>query len=261
MNRILPEKELKTELLSVEKPGRYVGGEVGSIHNENAFYNIAVSFPDLYEIGMSNLAIRILYNMFNRIEHVNCERVFAPALDFEKVLRAKKIPLFTLETGIPLHECDLVAFSISYELTITNVLNILDLGHIPVKSSERLRSDPIIIAGGPGIVNPYPFGDFLDAVYIGEAEESIEEIIISLVNMKKKEVPRNEMILKLFENKHIWHPDKKETTKRAVWMGFGKFDPSLPFLPVSTLKAVQDHGIVEIMRGCPNGCRFCNAGV
>jgi len=164
MNRINPTRELKQELLSVSKPGRYVGGEFGiTRYTKDQPLKIAICFPDLYEIGMSNNAVKILYNKFNSIEGVQGERVFAPAPDFEKILREKKINLYSLETGIALKDFDIIGFSIGYELSATNILTILELGHIPIHNNKRTSDDPIIIAGGPAVTNPLPFSQSIDA--------------------------------------------------------------------------------------------------
>ena len=160
MSRITAQLDLREILLSVEKPGRYIGGEYGCTRKEAPALRIAVSYPDLYEIGMSNLAIRYIYQRLNAFEGVACERVFAPAQDFEAELRAHRIPLYSLETGTPLREFDLVGFTVGYELTLTNLLNILDLGQISILGRDRGGDEPLVIAGGPALTNPVPFGSF-----------------------------------------------------------------------------------------------------
>lgn len=254
-------KHLDNILLQVNKPARYTGGEFGSYRKYGCPLNMAISYPDLYEIGMSNTALKVLYNIFNGIEGVNCERVFAPAPDFEEKLREAKIPLYTLETGIPLKKLDIIAFTIGYELTGTNVLNIIDMGNIPLEASDRGEDDPIVIAGGPGVTNPEPFGKIFDAIFIGEAEDAYEPLLEEAIAIKKRGGKRSE-ILALFETKSfIWTRNKKEKVHRAIWNSFGKRVYPAARGPVPSIKAVQNNGVVEIMRGCPNGCRFCHAGI
>ena len=215
-------KHLDNILLQVNKPARYTGGEFGSYKKSGCLINMALSYPDLYEISMSNTAMKVLYNIFNGISDVNCERVFAPAPDFEEKLREAKIPLYTLETGIPLKKLDIIAFTIGYELTGTNVLNIIDMGGIPLTADERTNDDPIVIAGGPGVTNPEPFGKIFDAVFIGEAEDAYEPLLEEMKAIKSKGGKRSD-ILALFEPKSfIWTRNKKERVHRAIWSDFGK---------------------------------------
>lgn len=254
-------RNLDNILMQVLKPARYTGGEFGSYKKEGMALNMAISYPDLYEIGMSNTALKVLYNLFNGIDGINCERVFAPAPDFEEKIREAGIPLYTLETGLPLKKLDIMAFTIGYELTGTNVLNILDLGGIPVERNERTEDDPIVIAGGPGVTNPAPFGKIFDAVFIGEAEDAYEELLQEVIEIKKREGSRAEILSAFEARPFIWTADKSTPVKRAVWNGFGTRLYPEARGPVPSIKAVQNNGVVEIMRGCPNGCRFCHAGI
>jgi len=261
MKRMNPVTDLKQELLKVKKPGRYVGGEFG-IHkySEDQPLKIAICFPDLYEIGMSNNAVKILYNKFNSIDGVQCERVFAPAPDFEEILREKKIPLYSLETGIALKDFDIIGFSVGYELSATNILTILELGQVPLRNENRKPGDPIIIAGGPAVTNPLPFSKFIDAVFIGEGEKQIDAIFPDLVLLKTENAPRDQLMKRICEDSTVWFEGKKEITQRAMWKEFGSAFDSKSMMPVPTVDTVQEHGVIEIMRGCPNGCRFCHAG-
>ncbi|MFP4483527.1 MAG: TIGR03936 family radical SAM-associated protein [Spirochaetota bacterium] len=245
-------------LLAVESPGRYVGGEYGSLEPLESWdhlYVVALCFPDLYEIGMSNTAIKLLYTLLNQSDGVRCERVFTPAPDFEAALRASGTPLYTLESRIPLSECDMVAFSVGYELSATNVLNVLDLGGIPIRAEDRCSDDPLVIAGGPALINPAPFGGFFDGVFIGEAEGTLTQMVTTL-----KDTPqRRDAVAHLREDPHVWTRENP-TARRAIWNDFGVSPVKIRF-PVPSIRVVQDHATVEIMRGCPQGCRFCSAGV
>ena len=257
--------DIKNILMRVDNPGRYSGGEFGSYNIEPSDdkLNIAVTYPDLYEIGMSNNAVKILYNMLNSNEKFTCGRVFAPAPDFEKMLRQYNVPLYSLESRTPLHELDIMAFSFGYELTATNVLSILDTGGIPLLNSERNENHPVVIAGGPGVTNPVPYGSFIDFFYIGEAEKTLTEILEGVYSLKMKNASRAEICEFIGSFSCIWHAGKKEKVKRDIWGDFGSEiqHKGVSHYPVPSVQSVQDHGVVEVMRGCPNGCRFCHAGI
>lgn len=263
-----PLKIFGSKLNSVQSPARYIGGEFGVTvkphSEEESYFNFAVAFPDLYEIAMSNLAVKIIYNGLNQLEDVRCERVFAPDTDFENLLKESGVPLYTIETGIPLFKTDMIGFSIGYELGITEVLAMLDSGKIHLLASERNEDEPIIIAGGCGVTNPAPFSDFFDAVFIGEAEPALFNLVADLSRMKKNGASRKSLIEFIETKSFVWTKKKhleKKIVRRAVQADFGLV-PSVPdWFPLPSSKPVQDHGVVEIMRGCPNGCRFCHAGI
>lgn len=250
-------------LLSIQKPARYLSGDFGQIKKpfteNDSLFNFCIAFPDLYEIGMSNQAIRIIYNELNKYNSIRAERVFAPELDFEKLLRETKTPLFTIESGIPLNKLDMLGFSVGYELNATSLLSILDSGKIPLLNAERGEDDPIIIAGGCGITNPRPFQNSIDAFFIGEAENELFLLIEALSLLKKEGASRVDLLARFTEHPAVWVPGKKAT--KATYHDFGKKPAPSSFFPTANIKAVQEHGVVEVMRGCPNGCRFCHAGV
>lgn len=261
---IVSEKNIRKILLSIGNPGRYSGCEYGSHDKRNLLPDIlktAISYPDLYEIGMSNNAVRILYSMFNNMDNVVCDRVFTPDKDLEELLIQSKIPLFTLENRFPLSELDIMGFSFGYELTATNILNMLYLGGIPIEAEKRVGEKyPVVIAGGPGVTNPIPYGDFLDCVFLGEAEEEIVKLYKAAAEIKKTGGRRDDIISVFRSSPNMWYKGKTEKTVSAVYGGFSYNQGSYKYYPIPAVKTVQDHGVVEIMRGCPNGCRFCHAG-
>lgn len=264
MKLINPLKDLYPHLISIQSPSRYLGGEYGSIVKEHKAdddkLNYIIAFPDLYEIGMSNLAVKIIYNGLNAYENIRCERAFAPAADFEALLKKLKLPLYSLETGMPFCHVDIISFSIGYELGITEVLAMLEDGNVNPLCDQRGEDAPLVIAGGCGMTNPAPYGDFFDAVMIGEAEDGLFEMVNHLQEMKKNHASKKEKLSYIESLPFMWTKNKKKA-KRAVQSDFG-LKPSVPdWFPEPQLKVVQDHGVIEIMRGCPNGCRFCHAGI
>ena len=271
MNLVNPLEVFGNELCSVQNPSAYIGAEFGAVVKEHSegdgLLNFGIAFPDVYSIGMANQAVKIIYNGLNRKKNVRCERVFAVEGDFERLLKSRGVPLYTLETGIPLCGLDMLGFSIGYELGITGALSVLELGRIPLLRSERGEGDPIVIAGGCGATNPAPLSDFFDAFFIGEAEGGMFELIEELAVMKAGGAGRAELLHHLSCHPSVWTHDMSEercghsVARRAVWADFGRVPSVESFMPLPNIKPVQDHGVVEIMRGCPNGCRFCHAGV
>jgi len=272
-------------LLQVNKPGRYIGEEWNIAKKDFAQANIkfALCFPDLYEVGMSNLGIRILYGILNNIPDVSCERFFSCELDMERILRAKQLEIFSLESKKRLKEFDIIGFSLGHELGYTNVLNILDLGRIPLQSSLRTSSDPLVIGGGPCVLNPEPLHEFFDLFVVGEAEEAILEIIGVYRKYKEKfksgQMNKQELLISLSRIEGVYVPslyeviynsqDKIKEFKPKVSGVYAKIkkrfikDLDQAFFPSDWLmpyiQITHDRITLEIMRGCPNRCRFCQA--
>jgi radical SAM family uncharacterized protein/radical SAM-linked protein len=250
-------------LLSAEKPSRYIGAEVNAVHKNNAEVRFLLAFPDTYEVGMSHLGLQILYSILNEIPYVAAERCFAPWPDREKQLREGKIPLTSLESLTPLADFDVVGFSLQYELSYTNLLNMLDLGGIPLARTTRKEGHPLIIAGGPCCFNPAPLIDFIDAFVIGEGEEVVGGITAMIREGKKKSLLRNNLIEKLAEIPGIYvpavHGKNQVIKKRSVpdlnlWA-----HPKKPVVPL--MQTIHNRITLEIARGCTRGCRFCQAGM
>lgn len=268
-------------LLTVQKPGRYTGGELNQIFKdwELTPIHVALAFPDLYDLGMSNLGLAILYDILNKQPNVLAERVYSPWLDFEEVMRRDGIPLYSLESKHPIREFDILGISLPYETLYTNTLNMLDLAGIPLFAKDRGNSDPLIIAGGHATFNPEPMVDFIDAFVIGEGEEVILEIVECFEKWKSRLTSRKALLHSLTEIRGVYVPSFYRVhhhqdgtvsqieplaeqaafpvTKRIV----GKLPPPPTRFIVPFIDITHNRAPVEIMRGCTRGCRFCHAGM
>lgn len=254
--------KIEKELIHFQKPARYIGNESAIPKKDfiKSKVRFVISYPDIYEIGMSNLGIKIIYDRINKLDFASCERVFSPWIDFENYLRKNRIPLFSLESKSPLKKFDFIGISMQYELLFTNFLNLLELSHIELFSDKRKENDPIIICGGPSVVNPAPYSLFSDLFFIGEAEDVIESFL-SRYNSIKNKYKRNEIIEDLSSIPGIYSPKySKKKVKSQTYINFSNnFENTTQIIP--NINIIQDKLVVEIMRGCPNKCRFCQAGV
>lgn len=274
-------KELEKYLLKVQKPGRYVGGELNSIVKDPASVDIsyAFCFPDTYEIGMSHLGMKIIYSLVNAREDSRCERVFAPDVDMEEIMREHNIPLYALESGQPVKDFDIIGFTMQYELSYTNVLNMLDLAGLPVRSGDRTSLTPIVIAGGTCVCNSEPMADFFDVTMPGDGEEVTGEFIDLLKKHKALGSDKATFLAEAAQIPGIYVPSlydveynddgtvksvtpkgnaPAKVIKRNVADLDKMFSPDSFVVPF--LETVFDRTTVEIFRGCIRGCRFCQAG-
>ena len=246
-------------LLRVEKPARYVGGEYNLPDMDKpCVHRTCLCFCDKYEVGMSNIGVRILYHMLNDMEGFVCERSFAPDLDMARELRQHNLPLFSLETKRQLLDFDMVAFSVGFELHFTNIIYMFDLAHIPYYASERDDSYPVIIAGGPCAVNPMPFADFFDAIMIGEGEINFKQFNELHAKCMQEGVSKQEFLKRATAIEGVYIPSLNNPTKRAVVQDLDKsYFPTDILVPNCDI--VHDRSTIELFRGCANGCRFCQA--
>lgn len=270
-------------LMSIEKPARYIGGEYNSVmkDKEQVDVRFCMCFPDVYEIGMSHLGIQILYDMFNRREDTWCERVYSPWPDLHKVMKEQHIPLFALESQDPLKEFDFLGITLQYEMCYTNILQVLDLAEIPIWSKDRKKGDPIVIGGGPCSYNPEPIADFFDIFYIGEGETVYGDLIELYKIYKHSDMTREEFLIKVSQIPGLYVPALYDVTYHEDGT-IASFGPKYEEVPktilkqvvtdmssavypekpvVSYMKVTQDRVVLEIMRGCIRGCRFCQAGM
>ncbi len=269
-------------LLNVKTPSRYIGGELNSVVKDKNKVDMrfAFCFPDTYEIGMSHLGMKILYSLTNERENFWCERVFAPDVDFEKLMRENDIPLYGLESLEPIKDFDFIGFTIQYEMCYTNILNMLDLAGVPVKAKDRTALYPIVIGGGPCVCNPEPIAEFFDIFILGEGEEVNLEVYDLYVEMKKKGASKTEFLESAAKIEGVYvpafydvayeddgrvesftpnNPNASPTIKKRIIKDMSRvYYPDKFVVPYCEI--VHDRAIVEVLRGCIRGCRFCQAG-
>ena len=277
---MIPIQKLSEILKDIEKPGRYLGGEWNEVRKDPARVKakVALVFPDLYDVGMSYLGQKILYYILNGRPDILAERVFTPWTDFEQKLRAEKIPLYSLENKIPLNQFDILGFSLLYELNYTNILTTLDLGDIPLHSAQRNLDYPLVVAGGPAAFNPEPVADIFDFFLIGDGEEAFLEIIDRFMILKKELQGKAALLKELSQIEGVYVPflyqtyqpsgshllalkpekGKEAKVKKRILFPFHKA-PFPEEIVVPNVKIIFDRVSVEVARGCPQKCRFCQA--
>ena len=270
-------------LMKIDKPARYIGNELNSIKKdkEKVAIRFAMCFPDVYEIGMSHLGVQILYDMFNKMEDVWCERVYSPWPDLHKIMKEEHIPLFGLESQEPIKNLDFIGLTLNYEMCYTNVLQILDIAQIPLLAKDRTEDDPLVIGGGCCTYNPEPMADFFDLFYMGEGEISFYELFDLYKKMRAEGKTRHEFLHEASKVPGIYVPSLYEVTYKEDGT-IASFEPIYEDVPktiqkqivlnmteavypekpvVPFIKATQDRVVLEIQRGCIRGCRFCQAGM
>lgn len=270
-------------LMSIEKPARYIGGEVNMVRKNPADVDIrfCMCFPDVYEVGMSHLGIQILYDMFNRRDDIYCERVYSPWPDLDKIMRDKHIPLFALESQDPIKDFDFLGITLQYEMCYTNCLQIIDLAGIPLLAKDRTEEDPIVIAGGPCAYNPEPIADFFDIFYMGEGETQYYPMMDKYKEIKANGGTREDFLRWVCTLPGMYVPKYYDVTynEDGTIKSFGPINDFAPakirkevdmslsetFYPeeplVALIQPIQDRVVLEIQRGCIRGCRFCQAGM
>ncbi|MFQ9978035.1 TIGR03960 family B12-binding radical SAM protein [Clostridium cadaveris] len=276
-------KNLDDILFRVEKPARYIGGEINSVYKDKEKVDIrfAFCFPDVYEVGMSHLGSKILYHTINEREDTYCERSYAPWPDMEKLMRENNIPLYTLETKDSLKEFDILGFSLQYEMSYTNILNMLNMSGITIRASERGEDEPIVMAGGPCAYNPEPLHDVIDFFELGEGEEVMNDVLDVYKEFKEQKKSKKEFLREISKIRGVYVPslyevtynedgtikefkpkydDVPKTVKKRFITNFDRVSFPDKFL-VPYTEIVHDRIILETFRGCTNGCRFCQAGM